>query len=280
MAELARDLVPFVPDPHHGSRLVERMSRTLRRSAGTWDGESTSSGRITGITPSDSGPSARLGSQPVMPWQSDPAMTYTPRPGALGIGRAPPLDSPITTMRTKRRAWPWLFVLAPAIGIGVALAFTMAGSDTPEEKSAAAPVESAPTPDPTKQIDKPKLDAVKPVEVAKPSDSKPAESKPGEAKTAAQTDPAPVEAKPAAAGTKPAVEPKKPKPQQTKAQTQIKKPITDPAPKPKLEDKTVKVDKTEKPKPPPPADLDCNPYHHMRGLPCACPNSDAQKCVK
>src|SRR4051812_31596190 len=37
MGELARDLVPFVPDPHSASVLVERMLRVLQRGQADWD---------------------------------------------------------------------------------------------------------------------------------------------------------------------------------------------------------------------------------------------------
>jgi serine/threonine protein kinase len=41
MAELGADLIPFVQDQHQATRLVERMSRVLRRSAHNWEGDSS-----------------------------------------------------------------------------------------------------------------------------------------------------------------------------------------------------------------------------------------------
>ena len=51
MAEFARDLVPFVADPHQASLLVERMQRMLRRSAADWDGQTTNSGQAAHSVP-------------------------------------------------------------------------------------------------------------------------------------------------------------------------------------------------------------------------------------
>src|SRR5690242_5734197 len=65
MADFARELVPFVADPHQASLLVERMQRMLRRSVeGGWEGMATGSGAPRHVRDGSA-------SQPVrVPWHS------------------------------------------------------------------------------------------------------------------------------------------------------------------------------------------------------------------
>src|SRR3569623_247308 len=89
MADLGRDLVPFVQATHQAQRLVERMARMLRRSQPSW--EADASGAVRRSSADLSG-SQRwgAGSDPV--WQAlaersspvmmrrDPAEPVTPAP--------------------------------------------------------------------------------------------------------------------------------------------------------------------------------------------------------
>jgi eukaryotic-like serine/threonine-protein kinase len=88
MADFARELVPYSPDPHGAQMLVERMQRMLRRAAYDWEGNS-STGASRNAVP---GSVKDLGSGPIRPtpvphWGlgSDPAGRawhgHTPLPG-------------------------------------------------------------------------------------------------------------------------------------------------------------------------------------------------------
>src|SRR5205085_1493845 len=44
MADLARDLLPFAPNPTQAGLLVDRMERMRRRSLGDWEGPGTTTG--------------------------------------------------------------------------------------------------------------------------------------------------------------------------------------------------------------------------------------------
>ncbi len=143
MAEFARELVPFAPDPHNAQMLVERMARMMKRSSFDWEGGSTGVGRQALAT----GPRERqtpvprlesqwnVGSDPAAsPWrsQSDPAMrawhgnTPTPVPGSQPFAKqledvGPGAYAGPTVSETPRRSRvplvvAGLFVLAAAGG--------------------------------------------------------------------------------------------------------------------------------------------------------------------
>jgi serine/threonine-protein kinase len=257
MAELARDLVPFVVDQRQASVLVERMFRLARRNS--WDSDITSGGRArldSGVAP------AMRPSSPNPAW-SDPAGRYA------AMGRAmtpmPSAEQPLTTARTRKRSvWPLVFVLAAAVGLGVALALTLdtGGGDDSSRERAASPTTTTPT---TTQPPEPVATKPEPAKVVEPQ--KPAEIV--KAAEPAKQDEAAKQSEPAKAVVedKPRSEQKKQRPKQGVAQLKPKDKTSktslmplDPKNEPKAEPKEWH----------PPAGLNCDPANYLHGLPAEC----------
>ncbi|MBA3459698.1 MAG: serine/threonine protein kinase [Deltaproteobacteria bacterium] len=137
MAEFARDLVPFVADPHQASLLVERMQRMLRRSVdnANWEGQTTGTG-MRGVPSHVRDGSA---SQPVrVPWSNEGTgpvrrMDATPAAAVARIThgeQSAPVYQPSELFAVppqKRRSALWFAMLATLIvgGAGVAIALSM-----------------------------------------------------------------------------------------------------------------------------------------------------------
>jgi serine/threonine-protein kinase len=155
MAELARDLVPFVQDPHQAGVLVERMNRMLRRSNADFSGDTNSSVRIPRVQADAASGAVRnpaapgqwgIGSDPAgSPWavRSEPmgAPFKTPNPA---YARAEDGSAPfVRTLQTRRRRWPFMllgFLLAAGVGTAVVLAVSGGGGE--DSKPAAHPNET------------------------------------------------------------------------------------------------------------------------------------------
>jgi len=210
MADFARDLVPFVADPHQASLLVERMQRMLRRSVsdGNWDGLATGAGQRSVPNHVRDGSA----SQPIrVPWQGggDPAgaalrahqNTPIPAPRAPGSG---PVYVPSEVMPVPKRRrtalWTSLIIALLVGGAGVGVALSLGGRDEDTEQTTAASDDGAAKPE-----------TAKPAEI-KPADTAPTETKataPVETKAAetaptdtAQKDAAPAETKPTTTETR------------------------------------------------------------------------------
>jgi serine/threonine-protein kinase len=181
MAEFARDLVPFVADPHQASLLVERMQRMLRRSEANWEGSTTGVGRSVPNHVRDA-----RGSQPVqVPWHggSEPsgvairplqtAQSAVPQRYTGGVDSAP-ARAPSEAFGAPKKRSAFAFVLLAAAVVtaaAVAIAMSVGGGDS--EK----PAPSVVTPAETKPADP------KPAETkALATETRPAETKPAEPK--------------------------------------------------------------------------------------------------
>ncbi|MBL9017606.1 MAG: serine/threonine protein kinase [Myxococcales bacterium] len=208
MADFARDLVPFVADPHQASLLVERMQRMLRRSVsdGNWDGPSTGAGQRSVPNHVRDGSA----SQPIrVPWHggSEPStaaprpLHHTPVPAPLGgPGSAPVYIPPEPTLRrTRTGVWVGLVIalLVGGAGIGIALSGGGGGDDA---QATATSDDSG---------------GVKP-ETATTSTPSPGEAKPVEAKATAPAATEPAETGPAET-TPPETTPPETTPPETKA---------------------------------------------------------------
>ena len=199
MAEFARDLVPFVADPHQASLLVERMQRMLRRSeAGGWEVPTT------GVRSVPNHVRDARGSQPVhVPWHdgSEPSgvaiqplqtgqaavpQRYT------GVEKSAPATAPSEAFgvpHKKRGAFAFVLIAAAVVtAAGVTIAMSLGGGG--ENKPAATTNVVAPKPAEAKA-------EIKPVDL-KPVDIKPADIKPADTKAAATSA---GEPQPAAAGS-------------------------------------------------------------------------------
>ncbi len=172
MAEFARDLVPFVADPHQASLLVERMQRMLRRSeAGGWEVPTT------GVRSVPNHVRDARGSQPVVaPWHSgsEPSGVAL-RPLQTGQSAVPQRVTSVEPSAPARAQSEWtqgpkkrgkfaFVLLAAAVlaAVGVAIAMSIGGGETA-------------TPVPSNVVE------TKPVET-KPVETKPLETKPVETK--------------------------------------------------------------------------------------------------
>ncbi|MFT3697531.1 MAG: serine/threonine-protein kinase [Kofleriaceae bacterium] len=155
MAELGRDLIPFVQDPHQAGKLVERMLRTLRRSQGWDDAAESDISDVRAIAARASNPHL-------------PIVTIPPKGAASGPVAA--LSTTLDVVQPKRRILPLLGGLVAFVGIGIAVAFVMtnkkddpAPAPTPpaaEKQEAAAkpapkPDEKPPEKPPEKLVEKP-----------------------------------------------------------------------------------------------------------------------------
>jgi eukaryotic-like serine/threonine-protein kinase len=170
MAELGRELIPFVQDTHQAQLLVDRMTRMLRRAQHTWDGDSTSGASTPRIAGNDRSGAVRV------PWDpaSDPflAPMRTPFPGrdkadpSQPFARQDPSEpyasAPSTIMTAQRRRWPlMLFAFMLLVGAGVALGIVASGSSNDDPKPAEQPkVEQVVQPEPPKP-EPPKTDTMK-----------------------------------------------------------------------------------------------------------------------
>ncbi len=188
MADFARDLVPFVADPHQASLLVERMQRMLRRSeAGGWDVPTTSSGHSVPNHVRDP-----RGSQPVaVPWhggsepsgvglQALPSAQLAVPQGYVGVGSAPARAPSEVFAAPKRRGKFGFVLLAAAVVTAAAVAIAMSfGGKHEAAKPEPKAVESK-VAEPRPEVPKPA--EVKPAEVKAGPDDKPTEDKPTEDK--------------------------------------------------------------------------------------------------
>ncbi|MDX2088082.1 MAG: protein kinase [Kofleriaceae bacterium] len=172
MAELARDLIPFAQDPQQAAVSVERMMRIMRRTqdAGGWEGLSTGVGMRSAphhIRDVNSAPVRHPSASPfgagtdpsgvgLQPWlggsePSAPMFRNTPIPGMPQSpeGGAPHTARPDTTSapanaRTQHRERGYgmvIFALLLLATGGIALAFGLAGDDTP----ATPPITTSPS---------------------------------------------------------------------------------------------------------------------------------------
>jgi serine/threonine-protein kinase len=208
MAEFARDLVPFVADPHQASLLVERMQRMLRRSVsdGGWDTLSTGAGQRSVPNHVRDGSA----SQPIrVPWQGGAQPGTGPVPRVTGTEPSAPVYLPPEAMypptlspRRTRRTGLWVSLVVALLvgGAGIGIALSMSGEGDKAETTA--------TSDDTK---------AKAVET-KPAETEPVETKPVETKAME-----PVETKATEPVTEP-VETKATEPVDTKV-TETKAPI-------------------------------------------------------
>ncbi len=147
MADLGRDLIPFVQDTHQAQRLVERMQRVLRRSGHTLDHEA--SGVIARAPDHDSAP--------VRPWGagSDPAgAPYAPpvsdrsAPMLRRDPSQPATAVPSTTMTTHRPRRGLYAVIAIGLvaGVGIASAVVLGNRSQEPPARPADHASTAPTP--------------------------------------------------------------------------------------------------------------------------------------
>jgi serine/threonine protein kinase len=172
MAELGADLIPFVTDGHQAQRLVERMTRMLRRSQHNWDDNSSSVRRVSDREASGAmrAPKWNTGSDPaVSPWRakSEPAAQPLPRadsPRVLDPAEQY-VSAPSTIMTTQpRRRWPVALGLAVLVGAGIVLGVVLSGSK-PDESTTSKVVVPAGS---NVEHEQPKLDTQAPkVDVSK-----------------------------------------------------------------------------------------------------------------
>jgi serine/threonine-protein kinase len=131
MADLGRDLVPFVQDTHQAQRLVERMARMLRRSQPNWDADA--SGAVRRSSSDLSSPSRQwsVGSEPfgqALADRSSPVLRRDPS--------EPVTPAPLTMMQQKSRHRGIAIVVGVGmlVGAGIALAVALGGGDGLEAK--------------------------------------------------------------------------------------------------------------------------------------------------
>ena len=152
MADLGRDLVPFVQDQHQAQRLVERMTRVLQRSAHAWDGDSS------GVhTPNPDG----VVRQPQWRAQSEPmARPLADRSAPIPRRASEPVAAVPNTLvghRPNRRGLMIVIGVGVLFGAGIAVAVALGSSENENKQPPAAHAEQlkhvtpptpAPTPDP------------------------------------------------------------------------------------------------------------------------------------
>jgi len=153
MAELGRDLVPFVSDVNEATLLVERMQRVLgRRSHVDWETSTGTSGSRTPQNVRD------IGSAPIaVPWHGDPsALRNTPAQGVPTFTRqhdSAPARSPSEVfVAPKRSKWPAIVLVGfIAAGVGIGLAVALGDKDKAAGKATTFEV-NGPMRDPAKEI--------------------------------------------------------------------------------------------------------------------------------
>ena len=150
MAELARELVPFVQNPQAGMAIVERMQRLAGRrnsSSTDWGGESTSAGMRTPLPVRD------YGSAPLAvpaPWGSpgtDPSGMAFPSTPSSGVPqpasreRSAPVPLPAKAAKRRGAAPKVLLALVVAgVGIGIGIGLAGAGDDDAAKPPAVTPL--------------------------------------------------------------------------------------------------------------------------------------------
>jgi serine/threonine protein kinase len=157
MADLGRDLIPFVQDQHQAQRLVERMTRMLQRSSHTWDGDSSS---VMTPTPSPfpRPPGFDRASAPVM----------IPREKSQPVGA---VSSTSMNVPPKRHGMVIVVGIGMVVGVGIALALAFGGSDDKVSPVVPPPahVEAAKAPvAPPEHVDPPPTPPPPPVAVGVP----------------------------------------------------------------------------------------------------------------
>ncbi|HSN27865.1 MAG TPA: hypothetical protein VLT45_16360, partial [Kofleriaceae bacterium] len=183
MAELGRDLIPFVQDVHQASLLVERMQRMLSRSTFNWESHSTGVSRTPAparqraMTPpavwgagSDPAASPWAGkSEPnAQPWQARDGSAPYPKQ-MLAHEPSAPMQAVVTMDVRPKRRWPLLLGALALLGLGgaiaaVAVSHTDVGAAKTEQKAAteikATTVPVEPPKQPVPVIEQPKQAAV------------------------------------------------------------------------------------------------------------------------
>ncbi|MEO8552971.1 MAG: serine/threonine-protein kinase [Kofleriaceae bacterium] len=224
MAELGRDLIPFVQDQHQGQRLVERMERVLRRSSGNWDPDTSGSMRTPMGTPNPDSSGIRqwsAGSEPfARPVQDRSA------PVAMRRDNSEPVTPvPYTMMESRSSPRRGLFIVVGVglvVGAGIALAVALGGGGE-LEKHPPRPAIAEPSPPPAK------------AEV--PTQAQPAPTPPQQPPPVVKTEvPAAVEIK---TPVKAAIPVKKQPPAVKKQPPAVTK--EEPPPPPEVKDATVKA---------------------------------------
>ncbi|HET9990322.1 MAG TPA: protein kinase [Kofleriaceae bacterium] len=139
MADLGKDLVPFVQDTHQAQRLVERMARMLRRSQPSWDADASGTVRRSSSEPFGQALADR--SSPAL--RRDPSEPVTP--------------APLTMMQHKPHSRGIAIVVGVGLlfGAGIALAVALGSGDDAKVKNTAvvaptAKTEPLPAPPPVK----------------------------------------------------------------------------------------------------------------------------------
>ena len=250
MAELGHALVPFVQDQHQAQRLVERMTRVLRRSSHNWDGDSSVH------TPTDTSgvvrvaqPQWRAKSEPMARQLGDRSSPIQRRDPSEPVAAVP---NTLMDQRPQRRGFMIVIGVGVLFGAGIAAAVALGNNEN--EKARRVPpapiVEQAPRPAPV-------VTAPKPDPMPTPPVPAPAVVKAG---SAAPPDPATTPAEGTAKPDikHPVIGSKKPPTTTTGAKKPaIKK--DDPVPEPKdvVKDATVK--------PPPTPTPACDPFNAMHG---------------
>jgi len=185
MAELGRDLIPFVQDQHQGQRLVERMERVLRRSSGNQNPDVSGRMSVPMGTPNPDSSGARqwgAGSEPF----AQPVQDRSAPVAMLRENSEPVTPVPYTMMESRPSPRRGLFIVVGVglvVGAGVALAVALGGTEEakkappPPPPSVAsqppAPVKADP---PTPPVPQPPVKAEVPVaiEVKEPAKPPPA----------------------------------------------------------------------------------------------------------
>ncbi|MCW5801235.1 MAG: protein kinase [Deltaproteobacteria bacterium] len=162
MAELARDLVPFVQDPHQAMVLVERMARMLRRSHVEWEVPTASGVRGYVRTPP-----AGVPMQPMAQAEAVSRPVVSPS----GVVEIPTVADP------RRRVGGKLAVAILALcvlgGVGIGLAVALGGGGGDDKPAHVAATETAketakeppPVDEPPTKKAEPKVEAEVEVEV-------------------------------------------------------------------------------------------------------------------
>jgi hypothetical protein len=143
MAEFGRDLIPFAPDRHQATALVERMTRVLRRAAASDFSSDTSAGGRTPANVRDlrSAPIRVATPQPWGPpgqdWQSQPSIPSYQPPARADTSQpltAPPSELTLVA-QPARRGWLLLGGLIVALALGTTFALVYSSVDDNEQSA-------------------------------------------------------------------------------------------------------------------------------------------------
>jgi serine/threonine protein kinase len=129
MAELGHALVPFVQDQHQAQRLVERMTRVLRRSAHNWDGDSSVH------TPTDSA-GVRV-AQPQWRAKSEPSAPIQRRDPSQPVAAVP---NTMIQHRPQRRGFMIVIGVGVLFGAGIAAAVALGNNENEKPKPPPPPI--------------------------------------------------------------------------------------------------------------------------------------------